>query len=232
MLVVSQGRTEAVKIWTKIGQLVGSIENSHDGFCQCDLNKRTIAIPAGSNEIQLCTIRETLEIMTEQFLRVDTKKGSIMALKLVDRSLISAYESGAICKWDLILPNKIENEYQIDCMPTCIAVNIERQEILLGTSSEKLYIFDERMVIKREIVLTNAGLNSIALRPDGKVYATGGWDRRIRVFSAKSHKKLCVLQLHDGSLNCVTFTVGQPSGLLVAASSDALISLWNIYSSV
>lgn len=73
------------------------------------------------------------------------------------------------------------------------------------------------------------GVGELALRPDGKLFATGGWDYRIRLFSAKppNFKPLAVLRYHDASVNALAFS--PDSALLAAGSKDYKISLWSVY---
>lgn len=155
-------------------------------------------------------------------LNLDHDEGTIMALKLTPNALISAYESGSICKWG---ETSVIAHTQVEGMPTCIEFSFLSGEVLLGTSTDQVHILDQDLRPKRQVQLRNGGLNCLSIRHDGRIYASSGWDHRLRVFSAKSHKSLCVLELHDESLNCLAF--GQT--LLASGSSDALISLWNLY---
>lgn len=49
------------------------------------------------------------------------------------------------------------------------------------------------------------GHASLSLSPDEKVLATGGWDGKIRLFSAASGKPLGELGYHRDTVHCVTF---------------------------
>lgn len=155
-----------------------------------------------------------------------------MAIKLLGQGskIATAYESGCICIWN---ENIVLHRTRVKSMPTCLGHHAHRNELLLGTSCETLYIFNaDNLTELKSIALTNPGLNVMALRlSDLRIYATAGWDKRIRLFSARSHKKLCVLQLHDEAVNSLIFIAGPGSGLLAAGGSDALISLWDVYNS-
>ena len=43
------------------------------------------------------------------------------------------------------------------------------------------------------------------MRNDGKIFATAGWDGRVRVYSAKSMKALAVLKWHKQGCYCTAF---------------------------
>lgn len=52
----------------------------------------------------------------------------------------------------------------------------------------------------------HSGQQSLSVRSDGKIFATGGWDGRIRVYSAKSLKELAVLKWHKEGVYGVAFS--------------------------
>lgn len=228
-------------IWSPEGEKVHEILVNHEGFCKCNLWMNLLAIPVGKNAIDVYEIKDHLHesqgLMKSFYpperkgtLAVSDDEGGLMAVKWLNRSraMVAAYESGFVCVWQ---ENVMVEQTRVKSMPTCLEYHAQRNEILLGTSSETLYIFNvDKLVQLEAIALTNPGLNAITLRQsDCRIYATAGWDKRIRLFNAKNHKKLCVLQLHDDSLNSLVFMAGH-CGLLAAGSSDALISLWQLYS--
>jgi len=51
----------------------------------------------------------------------------------------------------------------------------------------------------------HAGQQSLTLRSDGKIFATAGWDDRVRVYSAKTMKELAVLKWHKEGVYAVAF---------------------------
>jgi len=51
----------------------------------------------------------------------------------------------------------------------------------------------------KEVQTKHAGQQGLQIRSDGKIFATAGWDSRVRVYSAKTLKELAVLKWHkDG----------------------------------
>jgi len=227
--LVSQGRMDAVKVWNEEGSLLFEIAVDHEGFCKCDIGNDLLCIPCGKSELYTLDVNEISSRGQKKTLKAATDEGSIMTVKFVENRLVAAYEGGYVCVWD---QDTCVYETRIQGMPTCIAFISKRREIVVGASCETFYVFDEELKVKRQVSLTNAGLSCIAVRDDEKIYATGGWDKRIRLFSGKSHKKLCVLQLHDDTLNSVVFAnknTRQGYSIFAAASSDGQISLWNLY---
>jgi len=49
------------------------------------------------------------------------------------------------------------------------------------------------------------GQQSTAIRSDGRIFATAGWDSRIRVYSIKTMKELAVLKWHREGCYAVAF---------------------------
>jgi len=223
--LISHGRTSSVKIWNDENELMHEIPVDHEGFCKCDVQNNALCIPSGKNEIHVIAVNAEMNKTSTHTLIND--EGSIMAVQFVGNSLVAAYENGFICIWSREDKSTFSHSHRIQAMPMCLSFDPKHGRILLGTSCETLYIFDEDLHIQREILLTNAGLSCISIRCDDRIYATSGWDKRIRVFSLKHHKKLCVLQLHDETVNSVQFT--KKNSILAAASSDGQISLWNLY---
>ena len=63
----------------------------------------------------------------------------------------------------------------------------------------------------------------------GALFATAGWDRRVRIFSTKApkFKPLAVLRYHDAAVNALDFSAD--STLLFTASKDAKIACWRLF---
>lgn len=217
-------------MWNDEHQPIMKILVSHDCFCKCDILGPLLVIPHDKNDLQLFSIKGTKHELLNK-ISINGDEGAIFIAKFLTSAdrLLTAYESGGIFIWNMPACT-LASQTRVGHLPNCAAHNSEKHEILIGTSSETLFIYDDRdLKLLKEVSLANPGLNAIVVRPtDQRLYATAGWDKRIRIFSAKSHKKLCVLQVHEGSVNAVTYVVDTRS-LLAAGGSDGLISLWDLY---
>jgi WD40 repeat protein len=62
---------------------------------------------------------------------------------------------------------------------------------------------------EKDALKTNAtkhsGQQSLTVRSDGKIFATAGWDGRMRIYSIKSLKEVAVLKWHKEGCYAVAF---------------------------
>lgn len=56
----------------------------------------------------------------------------------------------------------------------------------------------------------HSGQQSLSVRSDGKIFATAGWDGRVRVYSTKTLKELAVLKWHKQGIYGVAFAEIRP----------------------
>ena len=69
----------------------------------------------------------------------------------------------------------------------------------------------------------HSGQQSLRIRSDGTIFATAGWDSKVRVYSAKSLKEVAVLKWHNSSCFSVAFAfVGPPSSTSKKQETEAV----------
>jgi WD40 repeat protein len=61
----------------------------------------------------------------------------------------------------------------------------------------------------------HSGQQSLRVRSDGRIFATGGWDTRIRIYSTKTLKEVAVLKWHKEGVYAVDFAQVLEAGHLV-----------------
>lgn len=67
----------------------------------------------------------------------------------------------------------------------------------------------------------HSGQQSVQIRSDGKIFATAGWDSKIRVYSAQSMKEIAVLKWHQVGCYAVSFaSTSAPAEPAVDKPSD------------
>lgn len=159
------------------------------------------------------------------------KTGMIMALDLFHRpetgllTVISGYEDGHT------MVHQRESQASSSDRWVWVKTLMSRphsQPILsLGTMPSKDFYFTssaDAVIAKFAIPISNldsapsvpvraakinntkhAGQQDLTVRNDGKIFATAGWDARIRVYSCKTLRELAVLKWHEDGCYSITF---------------------------
>ncbi|KAH6889189.1 WD40-repeat-containing domain protein [Thelonectria olida] len=66
----------------------------------------------------------------------------------------------------------------------------------------------------------HSGQQSLRIRSDGRIFATAGWDSKVRVYSAKTMKELAVLKWHQVGCYAVAFSDLTASSALSESESE------------
>lgn len=76
------------------------------------------------------------------------------------------------------------------------------------------------------------GVSVCRFRSDGRIFAIGGWDRRLRIFDRSiKASPLATLRGHTASVNAIDWAPNATtSGLLATGSSDGQIFIWRCFS--
>lgn len=78
------------------------------------------------------------------------------------------------------------------------------------------------------VTLEHAGVETLSLRGDQAIWASGGWDRRVRVFEWRApHRPLAVLRHHGAGITAVAWSPN--STRLASASKDGNIAIWSLF---
>lgn len=70
----------------------------------------------------------------------------------------------------------------------------------------------------------HAGQQDLKIRSDGRIFATAGWDKHVRVYSTKSLKELAVLQWHKEGCYALDFASIALSSELRNGTDDSLVA--------
>ena len=170
---------------------------------------------------------------------VNGKSGMVMALKMFhsptqDLHVIAGYESGrtyvykqAKQQWDPIYTSCPHSQ-------PVLALDTSPGHEFYLTSSADAIIAKHRLDaeadmdnVAKVIQTRHAGQQGLRLRSDGRIFATAGWDGRIRVYSAKSMKELAVLKWHKDGCYAVAFAAVDVVGVqdMSGSASSATASV-------
>ncbi|KAG2425988.1 hypothetical protein HXX76_013359 [Chlamydomonas incerta] len=79
----------------------------------------------------------------------------------------------------------------------------------------------------KQIKLREAGTADVRIRADGKLFACGCWDGRVRLYSLRKREPLAVLKYHRSQVTAVAFS--PVTRTLATASRDTAVALWSVY---
>lgn len=146
--------------------------------------------------------------------------------------LAVGYEAGHVAVWRLS-----------ECSQPLMAAQLHKEAVMAlvidssatggvsGAAETALVCFrnslDTRtMAVRKSIELHKKGISDVALRPDDKVFATAGWDGKVRVYNYKKAAPLAILKYHTAGVTTVAFSADH---LLASAARDGTIALWSVY---
>lgn len=148
----------------------------------------------------------------------DRKTGMLMALRIVYSAeeklrVIAGYESGrtyvfqqndSANTWDAIYTARPHDQ-------PVLSLDVSPMLDYFLTSSADAIIAKHSTGEAKEVRTKHAGQQGLRVRSDGKIFATGGWDGRGRVYSCKTMKELAVLKWHKQGCYAVSFAEIKPS---------------------
>ncbi|XP_059608586.1 guanine nucleotide-binding protein subunit beta-like protein 1 isoform X2 [Phlebotomus argentipes] len=242
--LVSQEKGAGVKVWrpTNCGyEVSGQIETDSGNFCRIDCSdeRDLMLVPKGANHLQVHSLRDLQLVMTLQ-PEAEESLGALMSCRIIDPDAahaLAAFESGHFVTWDL-REGKVLSSVKLEESPMALDYDsLTNRGICAGPGdSMRVFAFQRpqmAIVQRSEIALKNPGISVVRIRPDRKVFVSGGWDGRVRVFSWKSLRPLAVLTEHKKGVLDVAFSPGSVdlwrAPLMAVAGEDSQISLWNLY---
>eukprot|EP01117_Protostelium_nocturnum_P004322 TRINITY_DN1571_c0_g1_i5.p1 TRINITY_DN1571_c0_g1~~TRINITY_DN1571_c0_g1_i5.p1 ORF type:complete len:225 (-),score=36.30 TRINITY_DN1571_c0_g1_i5:196-870(-) len=164
------------------------------------------------------------------------KRGMCMDLKIKKRMneilLFGLFENGSLCAWNvhckkLVWEEKVDREAGLS-----LECNQECSRFIIGTvgSDVSVYSFnweEGTLSLENTFIINHGGVNGIKIRKDQRIFATAGWDHRIRIFDNKKLKPLAILKGHNESVNAVDFS--SHCNKVASGGKDGRILVWSIY---
>ncbi|EME78905.1 uncharacterized protein MYCFIDRAFT_43661 [Pseudocercospora fijiensis CIRAD86] len=149
----------------------------------------------------------------------DESTGMVMSIDLAFHPeskqllILGGYESGHACVWS---QQDGRRQWQLTYMrkghtQPVLSLDIALDHKCFFTSSADAIIGrhplndgDENLPAKT-VQTKHAGQQGLTVRNDGKIFATAGWDSRIRVYSVRTMKELAVLKWHKEGCYAISF---------------------------
>lgn len=168
--------------------------------------------------------------------------------------LLAGYENGSLVVWNMkqaTVPCFVQHstlQVSNDSAILGLAVHSLGTRWIVGSVGTQIKVYDsiwnqtklESLKSVAEYAVAGPGIADVAIRKcDERVFATAGWDHRVRIYDLKRNKPLTVLKYHSEAVHAVDFNFAAEAkaqissdlsqvGLLASASKDGKVALWNI----
>ncbi|KAI9267377.1 WD40-repeat-containing domain protein [Sporodiniella umbellata] len=236
--LISQGRDSMLYIWKldlhqqpAKAEKINSIAYNDVGFCKfssLEDDESEFICFASMEDIGFFGIFDVTQ--SKWIIQSGGEKthGACMAVEMFKSSgslfVLVGYENGEIALWEI---NEGESR-AIWRKQRHKEPNLTRSYFISSSADNR--ICQQSLMtgdVLNEILTKKSGVPAVKIRHDNKIFATGGYDGKLRVFSIKKMKPLAVLSFHRDTIYSIDF--GTQSNWLVGASQDNRISLWNIF---
>ncbi|GAB5035506.1 guanine nucleotide-binding protein subunit beta-like protein 1 homolog [Nannochloropsis oceanica] len=161
---------------------------------------------------------------------------------------LAVYEDGSLCGWDLrrcctsFTSSSCSSSSSRSGSTAAFSVKLTEKETpvaldigpsgnrgILGAAGCELVLFDlelaqHRCTKNKSLSLKHPGVGAVVVRSDEKLFATGGWDHRVRIFRWQDGAPLAVLRGHSESVNSLAFSSDMST--LVSVGKDARVASW------
>ena len=251
-LFLSHHKSGPILVYDFEFQIIKSFKASSFTFCKCHLLNDSSIYLSFPSEKNLSLIEIVNFETGKQLCNVgvnDKKYGACLTTALIKHEtshnyfLLIGYESGILTLFKINFESHFsELINELMCfeneMIVCCDYNPYKNLGVCGSVGDQIvnWCLNDKfeLSLNRKMKITNPGILSCAIRPDGKIIATGGSDNRIRLLALKSLKPLVVLDKHkqpvefvlfSNQINCHHFD----GFMLAAASRDKTITIWSLY---
>lgn len=223
-LIVSNSRLGRLLMFDLEGNEVTRVDtNISAGFAGCRIQGTDIWFPDAFNG--RLYIYDTKS--GSYFPGTDFKNhGMIMDMNVRGDHIGLALEDSTVCVFDVRYPAEPvwTNELKLGDPAISIAVVADDRCVIGSAQSDVIEVTPTGKSVF--YTMPDKGVDDIEIRCDERIWATAGWDGRVRLFDAKKRKPLAVLKHHVRGVHTVTFA---QDGLLASGGEDRGIALWSLY---
>ena len=202
---MAQARFEGVKLFhhsTSDGpggqwSEAASFNISHTGFCRGYIEHGISGGEDDTDGVVMVVASEQSKIMVSKlvqtFIRpiaslVRSGSGTVMSVHSTGTNvarLVAGYEDGSVVLWDWSNSVQLMEVSLASHVGTLLSLawdGVKNRGLVAGTEKTVVVIDDNLDIVKTRDI-TNPGVASAMVRPDGNIVICGGWDGRLRLFS-------------------------------------------------
>lgn len=143
----------------------------------------------------------------------DRNRGIVMALILTETRLVAGYESGEVAFYQIDMTKEKPHITLLSVLKShkqpvlSLANDLSSDTVLSISADSHIVKYDINTgTLVDQVNTKHTGLGHIAVRSDGKIFATAGWDGFIRVFDLQSMGYLSSFKCAQKSVKCVVFS--------------------------
>ena len=228
--IVANSRLGRILIFNLDGQLQHEeMTRISNGFAGCRISGTDIVFAdAFDGRIMIYDLNSNTYFPIATF----NGHGMIMDISSIDTFIGVVHEDSTISVWDTRNSSEPLWKNNLKLQDPLISLSLIKERsgtigerCVVGGSKEPIYEVtkDTSSIFYN---MPHPGIDDIVIRSDGKIWATAGWDGRVRLFDAKKKKPLAVLKHHQGGIHTVAFA---DDGLLASGGDDRGIALWSLY---
>ena len=166
--------------------------------------------------INVTSLPEEQRIVTVPPVRKEINTGMVMAIGLHPMStsellVLAGYESGHTAIWQCETSTRdcklvyLHKSHTQPILSLSIAVGLESFYTSSADAIVARHPLSKSSSEPKLAQTKHAGQQSLTIRNDEKVFATAGWDSRVRVYSTKTMNELAVLKWHKDGCYAVAF---------------------------
>ena len=142
--------------------------------------------------------------------------------------LISGDDGGTVAVWNLTMPQQPIATYCNNNAIYTVAISLNCSQVASGDKNRRVQLRRRESIINslQELNADGGFVYSVQFSPDGKILASSGADRRIRLWNTDTGKVIYTLDGHQAAVMAMQF---MPNGkILISAGADLTIRFWDL----